>query len=136
MLLQCLITVFVLSYCTPNGLINLQQKVAYAEQTVKWDDRSLYDGSLLGKNVSVEGDVVSTYNSGQGCFLNFREDWEKIFFVVIPKDAFYAFGTPEKDYYMKKIMVTGTLEDYNGKPEIVVVDPEQIIILQQLPNRT
>jgi len=55
---------------------------------------------------------------------------------VIPKDAFYAFGTPEKDYYMKKIMVTGTLEDYNGKPEIVVVDPEQIIILQQLPNRT
>jgi len=36
------------------------------------------------------------------------------------------FGTPEKDYLDKDVCVTGEIQNYNGKPEIVLTEPEQI----------
>jgi hypothetical protein len=33
---------------------------------------------------------------------------------------------PEKDYPEKENCVTGKFENYNGKPEIIVTEPQQI----------
>jgi hypothetical protein len=46
--------------------------------------------------------------------------------VVIFGDDRAKFGTPEKDYREKSVCVTGKIENYNGKPEIVVTEPGQI----------
>ena len=36
------------------------------------------------------------------------------------------FGTPEKDLLGKDLCLTGKIQDYRGKPKIVLTDPEQI----------
>jgi hypothetical protein len=37
--------------------------------------------------------------------------------------AKFCANAPEKDY---RVCITGKIEDYRGKPEIVVTDPQQI----------
>jgi hypothetical protein len=48
------------------------------------------------------------------------------FTAVIFGENRAKFGTPEKDYLDREICITGKIEDYNGKPEIIVTEPQQI----------
>ena len=60
-------------------------------------------------------------------FLNFDHKYpDHTFTVVIFGEDRAKFGTPEKDYLDKDICVTGKIEDYNGKPQIVISEPGQI----------
>lgn len=104
--------------------------ISVAQEVYRWDDPALYDGSLYGKVVIVEGIIASTYNSGKVCFLNFHENYKKYFTAVIFKSDFRKFNTPEDDYYLKKVRVKGMLKEYKGKPEIIVKNPSQIEILK------
>lgn len=99
-----------------------------AGQIIQWNEAHNY----YGQNATVEGTIVSTYNSGKACFLNFHPDYKKYFTAVIFQSAFHEFPpNPEDFYYGKKVHVTGTIKRYKGKPEIIINDPSQIKIIAE-----
>ena len=50
-----------------------------------------------------------------------------LFTAVIYGDNREKFGTPESSLYGKRICVRGKISDYQGKAEIVLTDPSQLI---------
>ncbi len=90
----------------------------------------------IGQRVTISGEVVRTYNSGKVAFLNFDEDWQGKFSVVIFASDFDAFpGPPDEIYLHQPILVTGKVKEYKGAPEIIVESPDQIEIVDQ-PGQT
>lgn len=93
---------------------------------IRWDEAHKY----YGQTVTVEGKIVTTYNSGKACFLNFHPNYKKYFTAVIFKSAFSRFpSNPEDFYYGKEVHITGKIKEYKGKPEIIVNDPSQIKVI-------
>ena len=88
----------------------------------------------IGQVKSVYGVVVSTnYNndSSSPMFLNLDEAYpDHIFTIFIVSSARDSFNwLPEVYYLDKKIIVTGLITEYNGKPEIIVNSPSQIKLI-------
>lgn len=97
---------------------------------LRWDQTTDY----VGQTVTVEGEVVDTYDSGKVTFLNFDED--RTFTVVIFASDYAAFAQPPEDlYWRKKVRVTGQLKLYDQRPEIVVESPDAIVVLDDLLTR-
>lgn len=64
---------------------------------------------------------------GQPTFLNLDRPYpNQVFTVVIWGSDRAAFGQPEVAYQNKRICVTGLVESYKGKPEIIARRPSQI----------
>lgn len=84
----------------------------------------------LGENATVCGKVADSRYVDTGShvtFLNFDKPFPNhTFTAFIPAANRAKFGTPEKDYRDKDVCVTGKIQDYRGKPEIIVSDPKQI----------
>jgi aspartyl/asparaginyl-tRNA synthetase len=94
---------------------------------VFWQDAAQY----YGQTATVEGTVVSTYNSGKVVFLNFDEDYKSTFKVVIFPDDWPKFPEPpEKLFLDQKVRVKGLVKEYQGAPEIIVEEPEQIEVIE------
>ena len=92
-----------------------------------WDQTAGY----AGQTVTVEGEVIDTYDSGKVTFLNF--DDQRTFTVVIFASDYPAFPQPPEDlYWRKRVQVTGQLKPYQGKLEIIVEAPEAIAIVEDL----
>ena len=80
--------------------------------------------------VIVEGTIVDTYNSGKACFLNFHPKWKVYFTAVIFANRFHKFpANPEIYYKGKKVRVRGVVEEYQGAPQIILEDIDQIEII-------
>jgi len=87
-------------------------------------------GDYIGQNCFVYGRVVQSRNIGSRCFLNFHPDYRNHFTVVINKPSFASFPEPpEKMYNGKDVKVFGRVDEYKGKPAIIVSKPDQITIL-------
>ncbi len=92
---------------------------------------------FVGKEKTVCGIVASaTYairSRGQPTFLNLDEPYpNQIFTVVIwgsDRKKFENF--PETFLKGKRICVTGIIETYRGKPQIVIHGPDQIVVKSQ-----
>jgi DNA/RNA endonuclease YhcR with UshA esterase domain len=98
-----------------------------AIEVVNWQDTA----ACAGRVVTVEGQVVDTYNSGKVVFLNFDEDYRHTFKVIIFPDAWPLFPQPPEIMYRGRLVrVTGQVEMYQGAPEIIVEIPEAIEILE------
>ncbi len=88
--------------------------------------------SHIGEAATVCGAVVwakntNTTRGGQGTFLNLDRPYpHHIFTVIIWEKDRAAFGEPEKMLLHKLICVSGKIEAYKGKPEIVATSPMQI----------
>jgi DNA/RNA endonuclease YhcR with UshA esterase domain len=84
----------------------------------------------VGETATVCGHVAdSRYveNGSHVTFLNFDNRYPNHSFTgFIPSENRTKFGTPEKDYLGKDICITGKIQNYNGKPEIVLSEPQQI----------
>jgi DNA/RNA endonuclease YhcR with UshA esterase domain len=85
----------------------------------------------VGETATVCGSVVSTrYASstkGQPTFLNLDKPYpSQVFTVVIWGSNRKKFGMPETEYKGKRICITGKIADYQGVPEIMADDPQQI----------
>jgi len=94
---------------------------------VSWQDAAQY----YGQTITVEGTVVATYNSGKVIFLNFDKDYRNTFKVVIfPNDWPKFPEPPEKLFLNKKVRVKGLVKEYQGAPEIIVEEPEQIEVVK------
>jgi len=88
----------------------------------------------IGETKTVCGTVASTFYSvrskGQPTFLNLDKPYpNQIFTVVIwGPDRNKFKNSPEVFFKEKTICVTGQIETYRGKPQIIVRDPSQITI--------
>ena len=84
----------------------------------------------IGQTGTVCGKVADTRHLESGrqpTFLNFDKRYpEHTFTAVIFGENRAKFGTPEKDYLDKDICVSGKIEEFNGKPQIVVTEKGQI----------
>jgi hypothetical protein len=93
---------------------------------ISWQDAAKH----YGEYAIVEGTLVATHNSGKACFLNFHPDYHRYFTAVIFASAFSRFHpNPEMHYKGKNVRVSGYIKEYKGKPEIILEDPNQIVIL-------
>ena len=86
---------------------------------------------FVGKEAVVCGTVASASfiakGKGAPTLLNLDEPYPKqIFTVVIYGKDRQKFGKPESGYLKKEICVSGTIETFKGKPQIVAKDPKQI----------
>jgi DNA/RNA endonuclease YhcR with UshA esterase domain len=84
----------------------------------------------VGETVTVCGVVASAkYAQGsrrQPTFLNLDRAYpEHILTVLIWGADRDKFGAPEKTYAGKRICVTGVVQLYKGRPEIIATDPSQ-----------
>jgi micrococcal nuclease len=92
---------------------------------ITWSDAENY----YNQYVIVEGTIVSTFNSGNVCFLNFHTDYRNFTAVIFASD-FPGFTVPPEVFYLgRKVRIIGIIKEYKGSPEIIVKTPDQIRIL-------
>ncbi|NNF05499.1 MAG: peptidoglycan-binding protein [Candidatus Eisenbacteria bacterium] len=100
-------------------------------------------GHFIGQTVTVCGPVAGTaYFSrlrGEPTFINFDRQYpEQSFTVVIWGRSLGEFEVPpDKLYADKQLCVTGRIETYKGKPQIIVTSPDQIEVQDEglVPER-
>ena len=92
---------------------------------------------FTGMEETVCGTVVSAAyavrTKGRPTFLNLDQPYPKQIFTVLiwGSDRNKFQNSPETSFKGKRICVTGIIEDYRGKPEIIVRSPDQIILKPQ-----
>ncbi len=90
---------------------------------IKWQDAAKY----VGKYVIVQGEIVSSYNNGDVCFMNFDKNFDKSLSLTIFGYNLGKFHEhPEKYYYDKTVSACGTIKEYKGRLEIILSEPNQI----------
>jgi micrococcal nuclease len=85
----------------------------------------------IGEEIIAQGTVADSYSSATDTvFFDFGARYPNNCFVaVIFKSNLSKFsGSPETTYKLKTVRVRGTVQEYQGKPEIVISDPAQIEI--------
>ncbi|MBM3889560.1 MAG: hypothetical protein FJ388_10585 [Verrucomicrobia bacterium] len=99
-----------------------------AELVVPWEKAR----EVIGQRATVEGTVVATHRTEKVCNLNFSPNWRKDFSAVIFAGSFSKWqGDIEGQYRGKKVRVTGTVTEYQGRPQIVVSEPSQIEVVKE-----
>jgi len=86
-------------------------------------------GNYYGKEAIVEGKVADAYLSKKNnVFLNFEKSYpNQCFSAVIFNSDLQKFGeNPEKYYNQKTLRIRGRIQEYQGKPEIILKDLSQI----------
>ena len=90
------------------------------------------------KVVTVEGVIIRTYyakkSKGKPTFLDFHDPYEGYFICIIWEEDRQIFveefpPNPESYFLGKEVRVEGTIEIYEGAPEIILRDPSQIWIV-------
>lgn len=90
-----------------------------------------------GKLISVSGEInhIVLSPTGKALFLNFGADHSKSFTAVIFSRHFKNFSKknidPLKHYLGKNVILRGKIQIYQNKPEIIVVFPSQIKVIEK-----
>jgi hypothetical protein len=90
--------------------------------------------NYYGKEVIVEGRVVANYLSKKNnLFLNFGNPYpNQCFSVVIFNFDLSKFGVGSEKYYdQKTVRIRGKIQEYQGRPEIILKEPLQIEVGKQ-----
>jgi hypothetical protein len=85
----------------------------------------------IGQNATICGVVASTkfdaHLKSQPTFLDFGEPYpDQVFTAVIFGTDRAKFGTPETALQGKRVCVSGSIREEQGKPEIILSDPSQL----------
>ena len=99
-------------------------------QVVSWNQASNY----VGQVVTVEGTIVYTYYSSYSgtSFLDFHYPYQGYFYGVVFSSDAGNFKCSITNFYLNKdVRITGTIQLYNGAPEIIVSSPSQIEVAYQ-----
>ena len=87
--------------------------------------------SEMGKEVIVEGKIADTNRSQTNTvFLNFEKPYPNHCFasVIFSSEQYKFVQSPEDFYFGKTVRIKGEIQEYQGKPEIILKDPSQIEI--------
>ena len=100
----------------------------FSKENIKIDWRDA--AKHVDAYVITEGVIVSSYNNGTVCYLNFDKDYKNTLSLVIFSTKFSRFpDSPEKFYKGKKVRVEGRIKEYKGRTEIILGGKESITIL-------
>ncbi len=89
----------------------------------------------LGRQVIVQGTIASVRTVGSVCFLNFDDSPRHLFAAVIRRDDLPHFPThPERAYAGRHVHILGRISEFRGKLQILVYRPDQIEVLDALPD--
>ena len=83
----------------------------------------------LGQTITVEGTIVDTHRLPSITFLNFDQDWQGKFYVVVFKSAHGADFHPEAEYLNQRLRVTGKIVLHRGRPQLQVSKLSQIEVV-------
>ncbi|NOZ49758.1 MAG: hypothetical protein GXP37_06870 [Chloroflexi bacterium] len=96
------------------------------ESVLSWQEA----GSYVGAEVTVEGEIVRTYDTGKVTFANFTQDWQGSLSLVVFAADYDKFPRPPAQYLLhQQVRVQGRVKEYRGAPEIVIESPAQITLL-------
>lgn len=101
--------------------------VSLAQFKVPLDSLNQY----IGKRVTVCSEVYGIKTTDKVTFINVGAKYPNapLTIVIFKKDLDANFTeSPEKLYGNQPICVTGVVKDYKGKTEIIVSNPEEIIV--------
>lgn len=90
-------------------------------------------GNYTGQEKTVEGKVIDAYKSKTNTvFLNFGRSYpNQCFTAVIFSSDLTNFQENPQNYYKGKLLrIRGIIEEYEGKPEIKLMDISQIEVLR------
>ena len=118
---------------TKSSLINRDKTYQWSKLTPELTNlekiESCSADEYYGKEVIVEGWVADAYRSKTNTvFLNFEQAYpNQCFVAVIFSSDLYKFVQHPEDYYLDKtVRIMGEVEEYQGRPEIILEDPSQI----------
>lgn len=99
-----------------------------AQESITAADADKYVGQKATVCGIVASATFSSRSKGQPTFLNLDQPHPRQIFtaVIWGKDRRYYSSPPEIAYSGKRVCVTGLVQLYKGKPEIIVVLPSQI----------
>ncbi|MCX6901664.1 MAG: hypothetical protein NT105_23540 [Verrucomicrobia bacterium] len=104
-----------------------------AEPVVSWEKTR----DVIGQRATVEGVIVATHKTEKICNLNFSPNWKTEFSAVIFSRSFSKWrGDIEEQYRGRNVRITGTVTEYQSRPQIIVTDPSQIEIMKELTVAT
>jgi hypothetical protein len=97
----------------------------HGAKTIGWEDAA----KQVGEEVTVEGRVMGVHCSPLSCLLAFEPTFNG-FTAVIQASSFDDFPPKELDqrYSGRKVRVTGKVVERDGKPEIIVDKPAQLVL--------
>jgi hypothetical protein len=102
--------------------------IAHAQEIISPEDAAKF----IGQQKTVCGVVASAHfaarSKGQPTFINLDKPYPNQIFTVLiwGSDRGKFEKPPETLYFGKEICVTGMIQSYQGRPEIVVKEPGQI----------
>ncbi len=100
--------------------------IVAAPAVIDWQEA----GDHMGKEITVEGEVARTHDTGKVTFLNFSNEWRGTLSIVIFASDYDKFPRPPSELYRgQSIRVSGRVKEYQGAPEIVVESPATIEII-------
>lgn len=95
---------------------------AYSQDTIKPN----YADKYMGKNVVIIGTVDQITHTTKAIYLNLGGFYPKnTFAAVIFSKNFDSFKDIES-YLEKTVYISGTIKEFNGKPEIIIESRDQI----------
>jgi DNA/RNA endonuclease YhcR with UshA esterase domain len=108
----------------PVALVLAFSRAGVAQQTVIPDSAAVHH---VGQTGTVEGTVVNVHATRTGTtFLNFGTAYpNQTFTAVIFRSAASRFPNPQQ-WEGKRVRVTGRVQLYRGRPEIILQEPSQL----------
>lgn len=118
---------------TPSGAGQLQippKQVPNSSEVHETPTYSYFDApEHIGEYANVRGIVRNVRKTGTAVFLNFCLDYRTCpFSAVVLASSFHNFGDLENYSYLG-VTITGQINEYNGRAEIVLDSPNQISII-------
>jgi hypothetical protein len=102
---------------------------AAAPPVVDWRDA----GTRVGDIVTVEGEVVNAYATGDTQVLEFSDDAHAFRVVILVPLFSTAPRDPERVYRGHRIRASGRVQRFEGRPEIIVRSTDQVEIVDAAP---
>jgi micrococcal nuclease len=85
--------------------------------------------NYLGQRVIVKGKIINTAQLEDITFLNFSQYYRNTLSIIIFNNNLSKFDYQPAEYLKKKeIMVLGEIEIYEGAPQIIIENPENIYV--------
>jgi micrococcal nuclease len=83
--------------------------------------------NYLGRKVIIKGNIIDTAQLEDITFLNFSHNYRNTLSIVIFNSNLSKFSYQPAEYLKdKEVMILGEVEMYDGAPQIIVEDPENI----------
>jgi len=97
------------------------------EEPIDWHQAPRY----IGQSVVVEGEIVNTHSTGNVCFLNFTDNWQGQFYLIVFSEVLDAFPEPPEQYFLNQtVRVKGVVKTHRNRPQIQIRRADQIEIVE------